>query len=617
MVTPTLSATALRSPVVGIGAATDPISHLETHVRRVLSRSTRRAAVAALGSIALAAATAATLPVAASASAASSPSAASSAARAGHPHHRVCGQPKAHQAACHAEVRDDVSAHALSPNAVPAGYGPADLQSAYKLPSSSAGSGQTVAIVDAYDLPTAEQDLNTYRSQFGLPACTTANGCFRKVNQRGGSTPPAADAGWGQEIALDLDMVSAACPNCKILLVEADTPSMTNLGAGVNQAVALGAKFVSNSYGGSESSSDSSYDSSYFNHPGVAITVSSGDNGYGTEYPAASKYVTAVGGTSLSRASNTRGWTESAWSGAGSGCSSYDAKPSWQSDSGCSRRSIADVAAVADPNTGVAVYDSTVSGGQSGWMVFGGTSAAAPIVAGTYALAGAPAASTYPAQYPYQHAGSLFDVAGGSNGSCSPSYLCNGASGYDGPTGLGTPNGAAAFSSSGGTSGGGTGGGTGGSTCTAGQLLGNGGFETGSAAPWSASSGVVSNASAGEPSHSGSWLAWLDGYGSSHTDSLSQAVTIPAGCTTATFSFWLHVDTAETTSTAAYDKLTVKAGSTTLATYSNLSKVSGYVQKSFNLAGYAGQTVSLSFTGTEDSSLATSFTVDDAAVTVS
>ncbi|MGN6330411.1 MAG: hypothetical protein ACTHOD_02010 [Motilibacteraceae bacterium] len=592
-------------------------------MRRVLSRSTRRAAVAALGSIALAAtaATAATLPTAATASAASSASpgaAASASARADHPHHRVCGQPKAHQAACHAEVRDDVSTHALSPNAVPAGYGPADLQSAYKLPSSSAGSGQTVAIVDAYDLPTAEQDLNTYRSQFGLPACTTANGCFRKVNQRGGSTPPATDAGWGQEIALDLDMVSAACPNCKVLLVEADTPSMANLGAGVNQAVALGAKFVSNSYGGSESSSDSSYDSSYFNHPGVAITVSSGDNGYGTEYPAASKYVTAVGGTSLSRASNTRGWTESAWSGAGSGCSGYDAKPSWQSDSGCSRRSIADVAAVADPNTGVAVYDSTASGGQSGWMVFGGTSAAAPLVAATYALAGAPAASTYPAQYPYQHAGSLFDVASGSNGSCSPSYLCNSTTGYDGPTGLGTPNGVAAFSSSGGTSGGGgTGGGTGGSTCTAGQLLGNGGFEAGAAAPWSASSGVVSNASAGEPAHSGSWLAWLDGYGSSHTDTLSQSVTIPAGCTTATFSFWLHVDTAETTSTTAYDKLTVKAGSTTLATYSNLSKVSGYVQKSFNLSGYAGQTVSLSFTGTEDSSLATSFTVDDAAVTVS
>ena len=253
------------------------------------------------------------------------------------PTRRACAKPtKAGTMACLSEVRTDIKGHkGITPAVAPSGYGPTDLQSAYALPSSSAGSGQTVAIVDAYDDPNAASDLATYRSQYGLPACTTASGCFKKVNQTGGSSLPSADSGWAEEESLDLDMVSAICPNCKILLVEATSASMSDLGTSVNTAVSLGAKYVSNSYGGSESSSDTSYDSSYFNHPGVAITVSSGDDGYGTEYPAASKYVTAVGGTSLSRNSSTRGWGETAWSGAGSGCSSYDAKQSWQTDSGC------------------------------------------------------------------------------------------------------------------------------------------------------------------------------------------------------------------------------------------------------------------------------------------
>ncbi|MET8803100.1 S53 family peptidase [Streptomyces sp. NPDC004546] len=338
------------------------------------------------------------------------------------------------------------SAHAesdLTAAAAPAGYGPASLQAAYNLPSASGGSGQTVAIVDAYDDPSAESDLAVYRSQYGLPACTTANGCFKKVDQNGGTKYPRGNSGWAEEISLDLDMVSAACPNCKILLVEASSATMTNLGTAVNTAVNLGAKFVSNSYGGSESSSDATYDSSYFNHPGVAITVSSGDNGYGVEYPAASKYVTAVGGTSLKTASNSRGWTDTVWSGAGSGCSAYDAKPSWQKDSGCANRTVADVSAVADPNTGVAVYDSYAQG--SGWMVFGGTSASAPLIAATYALAGTPSAGSSPASFPYAHTSALNDVTSGSNGSCGGSYLCTGTTGYDGPTGLGTPNGTAAF----------------------------------------------------------------------------------------------------------------------------------------------------------------------------
>ncbi|WP_455569935.1 putative Ig domain-containing protein [Streptomyces xanthochromogenes] len=599
---------------------------------------------------------------------------------------------------CLALARTDVQHHlGISPAAAPSGYGPTDLQSAYALPS-SAGAGATVAIVDAQDDPNAESDLATYRSQYGLPACTTANGCFKKVDQNGGTNYPTADSGWAGEISLDVDMVSAVCPQCHILLVEATSANMDDLGAAVNRAVTMGAKYVSNSYGGSEDSTDPSSDASYFNHPGVAITVSSGDSGYGVEYPAASQYVTSVGGTSLSRASNTRGWSESVWGsssggeGAGSGCSAYDPKPSWQSDTGCAKRTVADVSAVADPNTGLAVYDSYQA---SGWNVYGGTSASSPIIAGVYALAGTPAANTNPASYPYAHTSSLNDVTSGANGSCSPAYLCKAAAGYDGPTGLGTPNGTAAFT--GGTSTGNTvtvtnpgnqstqvntavslqihatdsGSGqtltysatglpaglsinastglisgtpttagssnvtvtakdatnasgstsftwnvtTSGGGCTASQLLGNPGFETGSAAPWSATSGVVDNSS-GEAAHSGSWKAWLNGYGTNHTDSLSQTVTIPAGCH-ATLSYYLHIDTKETTTTTAYDKLTVTAGSATLASYSNLNKNTGFAQKSFDLSSYAGQTVTLKFNGVEDSSLATSFVIDDTAVNVS
>lgn len=301
-----------------------------------------------------------------------------------------------------------------------------------------------MGIVDAYDDPNAESDLGVYRSQFGLAACTTANGCFRKVNQSGGTRYPRANGGWAQEISLDLDMVSAICPNCHILLVEASSNSLSNLGTAVNEAAALGATEISNSYGGGEFSSDTSYDTSYYNHPGIAITASSGDNGYGVEYPAASQYVTAVGGTTLTRASNSRGWSETAWSGTGSGCSAYDPKPSWQTDSGCSKRTVADVSAVADPNTGVSVYDSFSYQGQSGWLVFGGTSVASPIIASVYALAGNAATVTY-GSYPYSHTSSLNDVTSGSNGSCGGSYLCTAGPGYDGPTGLGTPNGSGGF----------------------------------------------------------------------------------------------------------------------------------------------------------------------------
>jgi subtilase family serine protease len=349
----------------------------------------------------------------------------------------------AHQMNCFALRRTDIASRLVTPAAAPSGYGPSDLRSAYALPSTTGGNGATVAIVDAYDNPNAESDLGTYRAQFGLPACTTANGCFRKVNQSGQSSPvPSGDTGWGQEISLDLDMVSAVCPNCHILLVEANSNSDTDLFTGVNTAVNLGAHYVSNSYGGSEAGSATTYDSQYFNHPGVAITVSTGDSGYGAQYPATSRYVTAVGGTSLQRDSSARGWSESAWSGAGSGCSGLVAKPSWQNvATSCSNRAEADVSAVADPSTGVAVYDTY---GASGWMVFGGTSASAPIIAAVYALAGTPGANDYPASYPYAHPSNLNDVTSGSNGACG-APLCDAGSGWDGPTGLGTPLGTTAF----------------------------------------------------------------------------------------------------------------------------------------------------------------------------
>jgi subtilase family serine protease len=344
-------------------------------------------------------------------------------------------------AACHALLRTDVGGKPGS--AGPSGYGPAELQSAYKLPSSTAGNGQTVAIVDAYDDPTAESDLAVYRSTYGLPPCTTANGCFRKVDQNGGTNYPRKDAGWAAEISLDLDMVSAICPNCHLLLVEATSNSFANLGAAENQAVKLGANAISNSWGGSDVA-DTTY-GSYFNHPGTAITASSGDGGYGVEYPASSHYVTAVGGTSLKPASGSRGWAETAWSGAGSGCSAYNVALDGQAsvNTGCGKRAVADVSAVADPNTGVAVYDTTRYQGLQGWLVFGGTSASSPIIASVYALAGNTGSITN--NYPYTHATSLFDVTSGSNGTCPTAQWCNARTGWDGPTGLGTPNGVGAF----------------------------------------------------------------------------------------------------------------------------------------------------------------------------
>jgi hypothetical protein len=588
-----------------------------------------------------------------------------------------------------------------SPDAIPSGigYGPSQLQSAYNLTSASAsdGSGRTIALVDAFDDPTAASDLAAYRSSAGLPVVPS----FKKVNQNGATSPLPAEApvddDWTLEESLDLDMASAICPLCNIVLVEANNDSGSGLYAAENTAASM-AGYISNSWGGTEAFSDTSLDSSNFNHPGDVITASAGDLDFGVSYPAASPNVVSVGGTRLSTASNSRGWSESVWNttageGTGSGCSAFEPQPSWQTALGlpaCSRRIDNDVAADADPATGVAIYDT--SNGNGGWNEVGGTSASSPMLGAMFALAGSP--GNTPADDIYTHRSDFFDVTSGNNGSCSPAYLCTAETGYDGPTGIGTPNGIAglvsgastgntvtvtnpgnqtgtvgtavslqagatdsasgqtlsftasglpaglSISSSGRISGTPTTAGTSSVTVTATdttgahgsasfswvisspgggcgthtQLLGNPGFETGSAAPWTATAGVINPNGAGEAAHSGTWYAWLDGYGTTHTDTLSQTVTIPAGCTATSFSFWLHIDTAETTTTTAFDKLTITANGTTIAAFSNLNHASGYQQHAYSLGSFAGSTVTVKFTGTEDSSLQTSFVVDDTAI---
>ena len=425
-----------------------------THPRRGLARRT----LAALGAVALAAAGA----LAAAPATATAATGSTAAGHTGSSNTRaVCSRPATGHASCFAEERTDVSggrgvrgpeAHAALGSAaatLPAGYGPAQLHAAYNLPTAG-GAKQTIAIVDAGDDANAEADLAVYRQTYGLPACTTANGCFSKVNEQGQAAPLPADIGWAVEISLDLDMVSASCDECHILLVEASSSSFSDLATAEDTAASLGATEISNSYGGDEGDGMLPYEAAY-SHPGIAIVVSSGDEGYGIpQFPAVAQTVIAVGGTSLSQTPGTpRGWTETVWNSgggaAGSGCSAWVDKPSWQTDPDCPGRTVADVASDADPNTGPAVYD-TVDG-QSGWLIVGGTSAASPFIAGVIGLAGNP--QLYPnASRSYGLTADLNDVTSGNNiytENCGGDYLCDGAPGYDGPTGNGTPNGLGAF----------------------------------------------------------------------------------------------------------------------------------------------------------------------------
>jgi streptogramin lyase/phosphodiesterase/alkaline phosphatase D-like protein len=315
----------------------------------------------------------------------------------------------------------------------------------------------TVAIVGAFGYPEAENDLRSYRIAYGLPFCTTANGCFKKVNQKGETKNyPEFSYEWSSEAALDMDMVSAACPECKILLVEANSAGKNSNETGslelaAQKAYELGANVISNSWGFKESAGDPSLNS-YFNHPSTPSVAASGDGGYESFlFPASSPYVIAAGGTDLEEdTSSPRGWKETVASFAGSGCSAYQAKPSWQKDTGCLNRAVADVSAVAN---GVFSYDSERSNEKPGWMAVSGTSVSAPFIAGIEALKSsafreAGAKAFYEAGNHHE----LYDVVKGNNGDwctfggCGPEclagpghYLCGGTAGYDGPSGMGTP----------------------------------------------------------------------------------------------------------------------------------------------------------------------------------
>ena len=336
----------------------------------------------------------------------------------------------------------------------PKGWGAKAIESAYKLPVGQ-GKGQTIGIVDAFSTPHLAPDLGVYRKQYGLPPCTTASGCLRIVNQQGKASPlPRPDPlGWGVEETLDVSMVSAACPRCKIVIVEGRTPTYENLAAAENTAARLGAKVISNSYGARENGFTQAHAKAY-HQPGHVIVASSGDFGYtAAMFPANLASVTAAAGTQLSRADNARGWTESVWNNglgaSGSGCSAYVPKPVWQHDPHCPGRTVGDVAAVA---TNIPIYDSSIpekSGGP--WLTVSGTSVSSPLIAAVYGLAGN-AATVRPGSE-YAHASSLFDITKGNNDwlsnahgrSCGFDYLCVAKKGYDAPTGLGTPDGTGAF----------------------------------------------------------------------------------------------------------------------------------------------------------------------------
>ncbi len=389
-------------------------------------------------------------------------------------HVQACnGGDVAGAARCHAHLVSDITGRPLrmiarSRGARPAAaaavsggpYWASQIRAAYGV--TGVGTPRTVvAIVDAYGYPNAAADLATYRSANGLPplaSCASWSAgtpCLRIVNQTGGTRPPQANAGWDEEQALDLDMVSAMCPNCSILLVQASSNGYGALGTAENTAVSLGALAIGNSYGGGEGGT-TFYSTAYFTHPGVNITASAGDSGYGVEFPASSPSVIAVGGTSLVYGNGPR--VETAWSGSGSGCSAVYRQPSWQTssntdmanDTGCPRRMLNDVSAVADPDTGVVVY-MNIPPNAPGFYIFGGTSVSAQIISGIYGERGLPAPSSpavYSLPFPWGVPGlpaRLNDVRSGSDGACSPAYFCTAEAGYDGPSGLGTPVGDSAF----------------------------------------------------------------------------------------------------------------------------------------------------------------------------
>jgi subtilase family serine protease len=349
---------------------------------------------------------------------------------------RVCpGSPMA-TASCNALVVADAGGMPLA-SISPTGLSPSTIKSVYSFPSSStAGAGQTIAIVDAYDDPNAESDLGVFSGQYGLPACTSANGCFKKVNQTGGTRYPRTNSGWALEISLDVQWAHAIAPGANILLVEASTNSFANLLAAEDYAKTHG-QYVSNSWGASEFSGEASYDS-HFVQSGVSFFVSSGDAGLPAEYPSASPNVISVGGTTLHFSGST--FTgETGWSGGGGGCSAYETANPVQSAFGeyaqanCGgMRATPDVSLDADPASGVSVYDSVRYQGQSGWFTLGGTSASSPMWTARSADAGVPvdAAYVYGSNITYR------DITSGNNGAaCLVGFdLCTGRGSWTGAT---------------------------------------------------------------------------------------------------------------------------------------------------------------------------------------
>ncbi|MER6299427.1 protease pro-enzyme activation domain-containing protein [Kitasatospora sp. NPDC001539] len=515
----------------------------------------------------------------------------------------------------------------LTPNAAsatPSGLSPAQYQGAYNLNKTGAdGTGTTVALweFDGYK----SSNLTTYDAQYGLtgPAVST-------VSVDGANYDSSPGQGQG-EVELDSEIVRGAAPKATQLVYEAPNSDQGEIDM-ANKIVADNrASVISISWGSCEpdttAASMTAVDNAFKQAAaqGISIFSASGDDGSrdctrstsgstvkAVDFPASSPHQTGVGGTNLKVTSSNTYSSESAWSTAGGGVSTVFSKPSWQTGTGVSgtMRTVPDVASNADPQSGFAIYTA------GGWQVYGGTSAAAPLWSGYAAqfnqkakAAGQPVlGEASPRLYSVANtagSGAFHDVTTGANQDFSAK------AGYDQVTGWGSPVADALTTALLGGSSGTT---PPPSGCTATQLVGNGGFETGTAAPWTTSSGVVDNSSS-EAAHAGSWKAWLDGYGSTHTDTLSQSVSIPAGCASATLTFWLHIDTAETGSTA-YDKLTLQANSTTLKTWSNVNAASGYVQQTVDLTSFAGQTVTLKFTGAEDSSNQTSFVIDDVALNV-
>jgi subtilase family serine protease len=342
-------------------------------------------------------------------------------------YHAVCPGVSTDAARCSSDyVTDDHGQPAVS--ASPSGLSPATIKSAYNFSTSStAGAGKTIAIVDAYDDPSAENDLGVFDSQYGLPACTTANLCFKKVDQRGGTSYPGKNSGWALEISLDVQWAHAIAPGAKILLVEADSNSFTNLLAAEDYAKTH-AQYVSNSWGGSEFSGETGYDS-HFVQSGVSFFVSSGDAGLPAEYPSASPNVISVGGTTLHFSGGSFS-SETGWSGSGGGCSSYESKNGAQSTGSVNcggARATPDVSLDADPASGVSVYDSTRYSGKAGWWTVGGTSASSPMWAARSADAGV----VVNASYVYGNNITYRDITSGSNGASA-------LSGYDLVTGRGS-----------------------------------------------------------------------------------------------------------------------------------------------------------------------------------